>query len=94
MTTKFPTPAELRAQQESDAEAQVTAAMETIERALRNDNHTISHSWPEPVRRVVAQRLAAAGWSAKFGSDQREGAWVTVTAASGSRESYPPRGGA
>ncbi len=92
--TKFPTPAELRAQQESAAEAQVTAAMETVERALRDGQYTVSHSWPEPVRRVVTQRLAASGWHAEFGSDQREGAWVTVKAMSGSRESYPPRGSA
>ena len=92
MTAKFPTPAELRAQQESAAEAQVTAAMDAIERALRDGHHTVSHSWPEPVRRVVTQRLAASGWHAEFHDDQREGQSVTVKAMSGSRESYPPRG--
>ena len=93
MTTKgFPTPAEMRAQQEVDAEAEVAAALGLVERELRAGRSTVSHRWDDAVRRVVTQRLAASGWHAEFHDDQREGQSVTVKAMSGSRESYPPRG--
>ena len=83
----FPTPADLRARIETTDAAAVHALMENLSAYLARE-------WSPSSRKVVASlgreqqrvvdaviaRLAASGWRATYGDDQREGRWLSIEA--------------
>ena len=90
--TKFPTPDEIRAEQEAAAAAEVNEALAAIRSALNKSSATdvaIAWRWRDPARRVVTATLNRAGWSVTFGSDKEDGPWCRVSAKQ-ERRSYPP----
>lgn len=81
MTTKtFPTPAALREMREAAAAKEVDAAMDTITAALLKGDDSVPASWSEPARNVIVARLREAGWCATYTNNQRDGAWLKITA--------------
>ncbi len=81
MTTKvFPTPAALREMREAAAAKEVDAAMDTITAALLKGDESVPASWSEPARNVIVARLRETGWCATYTNNQRDGAWLKITA--------------
>lgn len=78
---KFPTPAELRAERERKAEAEVEAAAQIINEALLKGAQGVDCPWSEPARNVIIARLRDAGWVATYTDNQRDGAWLRIEAA-------------
>ncbi len=80
MTTKFPTPAELRAERERKADAEVEAAAAKVNAALLSGAGGVDCPWSEPARNVLIARLREAGWVATYSSSQRDGGWLKIEA--------------
>lgn len=92
MTTKFPTPAEIRAEQEAAAAQEVEAALAAIRTALQRGTSTdvvVTWRWSDPTRRVVTATLNSSGWAVRFGTDGDDGPWCRVSPQQ-ERRSYPP----
>lgn len=92
MKTKFPTPAEIRAEQEAAAAQEVEAALAAIRTELQRGTSTdvvVTWRWSDPTRRVVTATLNGSGWTVRFGDDLRGGAWCRVSPQQ-ERRSYPP----
>lgn len=86
-TNAFPTPAALRARAESEDAAAVQALADSIAAHLAREwapgakvTATLQ-SQPQRVVDAVIARLAASGWRATYGDDQREGRWLAIEAA-------------
>ena len=86
-TKPFPTPAELRTSIDATDDAAVRALTESLAAHLTREwtpsgRAVIASLGKEPQRVVeaVIARLAASGWKATYGDDQREGRWLSIEA--------------
>jgi len=71
-TRKFPTPDEVRSKRESAAEADINAALDTVEKALLSGGKAVTWRWGEAAKMPVERALRDAGWRVQFTSDRGE----------------------
>jgi hypothetical protein len=79
-TNHFPTPAEVAAKRRANASAEVAAILTKIRAMLEKDGPGVLsiESPSQAAREEVSRILREKGWAASFGSDQRDGSWVSV----------------
>ena len=79
---KFPTPAEIDAERTVNVAPYVEKTLAAIRADLvkNGNNAAVSIDYAPPgAREEITRILGESGWSAKFDSDQRDGAYVRVT---------------
>lgn len=71
-TRKFPTPEEMRSKREDAAEADINAALDTVEKALLAGAKAVTWRWVEEAKLPVERALRDAGWRVQFTNDRGE----------------------
>ena len=81
MTMKFPTPDELARELEEKAAPAATTILQKIHGKLTARGAVVSlDTYPDDATRALVEKaLGEAGWSASFGSEQRDGSSVRVS---------------
>ena len=87
-TRKFPTPDEVRSKRESAAEADINAALDTVEKALLSGGKAVTWRWSEAAKMPVERALRDAGWRVQFTSDRGESLLVVEPGGPGPMDEY------